>query len=69
MIPENKSIPDGSLVVGAPGKVIKQLSNKQIEGLKAGAEHYVKNSDLFKEDMLPVHASGEDESGRARSKL
>lgn len=51
LIPEGKTIPDGSLVVGAPGKVVKQLSEEQIEGLKAGAQHYVENSEWFREAL------------------
>ena len=54
LIPENKTIPDGSLVVGSPGKVVRQLSEEQIDGLKAGAEHYVNNQDWFKESLQLV---------------
>ena len=51
LIPENKSIPDGSLVVGSPGKVVRQLSEEQIDALKAGADHYVTNQEWFKETL------------------
>ena len=51
LIPENKSIPDGSLVVGSPGKVIRQLNEEQIDALKAGADHYVSNQEWFKETL------------------
>jgi carbonic anhydrase/acetyltransferase-like protein (isoleucine patch superfamily) len=51
LIPEGKTIPDGSLVVGAPGKVVKQLNDEQIDGLKAGAKHYVENSEWFREAL------------------
>src|SRR5690606_35175356 len=43
IITEGKEIPDGSLVVGAPGKVIRTLEPPQIEMLKMSAEHYVQN--------------------------
>ena len=33
LITEGKEIPDGSLVMGAPGKVVRQLSDEQIAGL------------------------------------
>lgn len=33
LIPEGKVIPDGSLVVGAPGKVVRQLTEEQILGV------------------------------------
>jgi carbonic anhydrase/acetyltransferase-like protein (isoleucine patch superfamily) len=41
LITEGKEIPDNSLVMGAPGKVVRQLDPAQIEGLKLSALHYV----------------------------
>ena len=43
LITEGKEIPDGSLVMGQPGKVVRQLEPGQIEALKASAAHYVQN--------------------------
>ncbi len=43
LVTEGKEFPDGSLIVGAPAKVIRQLSEAQIAGLKASAAHYVNN--------------------------
>lgn len=43
LVTEGKSFPDGSLIVGAPAKVVRELSEAQIAGLKAGAAHYVNN--------------------------
>ena len=65
LIPEGKSIPDGSLVIGSPGKVVQQLSEDQIEGLKAGAQHYVENSEWFKQSLQVM----DDEDGKLQSKL
>ena len=47
LITEGTEIPDGSLVVGSPGKVIKQLSDKQKLHLELSAVHYVKNGQRF----------------------
>ncbi|MFC3606663.1 gamma carbonic anhydrase family protein [Stutzerimonas tarimensis] len=44
LIPEGREIPDGSLVMGSPGKVVRQLSEEQMRGLEASAEHYVANA-------------------------
>eukprot|EP00939_MAST-03C_sp_MAST-3C-sp1_P003677 g3677.t1 len=38
LIPQGKQIPDNSLVMGSPGKVVKTLSEAQIEMLKFSAE-------------------------------
>lgn len=47
LIPEGKDIPDGSLVMGQPGKVIRELNEGQIAALTASAEHYVQNWKRF----------------------
>lgn len=44
LIPEGKVIPDRSLVVGSPGRIIRTLSDEDVAGVKANAEHYVENS-------------------------
>lgn len=43
LIPEGKVVPDNSLVVGAPGRVIRELGEAEAGFLKASAEHYVAN--------------------------
>ena len=43
LITEGKVIADGSLVMGAPGKVVRQLTDAEIGGLTASAAHYVEN--------------------------
>ena len=43
LITEGKIIPDGSLVIGAPGKVVKPVSEHQVQVIKMSAVHYVEN--------------------------
>jgi len=54
LIPEGKVIPDNSLVMGAPGKVVREVSEAQLETLKSSAEGYVKNWRRFAADLKPV---------------
>ena len=54
LIPEGKEIPDGSLVMGSPGKIVRALSEAQIEGLKASAMHYVENGRRYKASLARV---------------
>ncbi|WP_299030504.1 gamma carbonic anhydrase family protein [uncultured Sulfitobacter sp.] len=54
LITENKVIPDGSLVMGAPGKVVRTLDDKAIEGLRMSAIHYQQNAARFAADLKPV---------------
>ncbi|MCM1149356.1 MAG: gamma carbonic anhydrase family protein [Butyricicoccus sp.] len=44
LVRENTAVPDGSLVVGVPGKVVRQLSPEQIDAIAASARHYVELS-------------------------
>ena len=48
LITEGKEIPDNSLVMGAPGKVIREISEEQGQMLAGGALHYVHNWKRYK---------------------
>jgi carbonic anhydrase/acetyltransferase-like protein (isoleucine patch superfamily) len=48
LISENKIIPDRSLVLGSPGKVIRQVTDKEIEEIKKNASRYVENYKRYK---------------------
>lgn len=48
LIPEGKEIPDRSLVVGSPGRVIRVLTDEQSRGIAEIADHYVKKSALYR---------------------
>ncbi|MFL2504450.1 MAG: gamma carbonic anhydrase family protein [Candidatus Azotimanducaceae bacterium] len=50
LIPEGKEIPDGSLVMGSPAKVIRQLDERAIEGLRISSQNYVANYKRFRDD-------------------
>ena len=47
LITEGKSIPDGSMVLGMPGKVVKELDDVAINGLLKSAENYQANAVRF----------------------
>ena len=53
LITEGKEIPERSLVVGSPGKVIRQLSDEEVKVLLWNADHYVQNFKRYKRDLLP----------------
>ena len=50
-IGEGKEIPDGSLVLGAPGKVVRQLSPEQIKGINRISDHYVQNFKRYRKEL------------------
>ncbi|WP_462380260.1 gamma carbonic anhydrase family protein [Pseudomonas sp. Marseille-QA0892] len=44
LVTEGKVIPDGSLVMGSPARVVRELTEEQRRGLEASAAHYVDNA-------------------------
>jgi carbonic anhydrase/acetyltransferase-like protein (isoleucine patch superfamily) len=54
LVTEGKEIPDGSLVVGSPAKVIRQLDASAIAGLQQSAKHYQANAARFKKDLSAI---------------
>jgi len=51
LLPEGKVIPDNSLVVGSPGKVVRQLSDDDAANLRRIADSYVERSALYRRDL------------------
>jgi carbonic anhydrase/acetyltransferase-like protein (isoleucine patch superfamily) len=52
LIPEGKVIPDDSLVIGAPGKIARQLDQNEISNLTRSARHYVENWQRFSKELI-----------------
>lgn len=54
LVPENMEVPDGSMVLGSPGRVVKTLSVDQQKMMMFGAAHYVKNGQKYKKTLKLV---------------
>ncbi len=54
LITENKVIPDRSLVMGAPGKVVRTLDDAAAANLLASAERYRANMRRYRAELSPV---------------
>ena len=54
LITEGKIIPDNSLVVGAPGKVVRSLTEAEIEGLRDSAVGYQNNMRRFAKGLTAI---------------
>lgn len=52
LIPEGKEIPDNSLVMGAPGKVVKEVTPEMTQILTASAAHYVENARRYAKGLI-----------------
>lgn len=55
LIPEGKVIPDRSLVMGTPGKVVRQVSDEQVQMLTQSAAHYVDNHRRYAAGLRPAN--------------
>lgn len=54
LITEGMEIPDGSLVLGSPGKVIKQLDDKALDMMEAGAQHYIDKIAIYRDGLARI---------------
>ena len=54
LVTEGKEFPDGSMILGSPAKVVRQLSPEEIEGLRRSAQHYVDNAKRFAKGLKRI---------------
>jgi len=51
LVPEGKVFPDGVLIMGRPGKVVRELSAKEVEYLTYASTHYVENAARYRTEL------------------
>jgi len=51
LITESKEIPDGVLVLGSPGKVVRELTQQERDYLLSIARGYVERSKFYKKNL------------------
>ena len=54
LIPEGKEIPEGVLVVGSPGKVVRELTPEQKANLRRIAQGYVERAALYRKALRQI---------------
>lgn len=54
LVTEGKEFPDGSMIMGSPAKVVRQLSPEQIAGLEGAAKRYVDNAARFRAGLKKI---------------
>ena len=54
LVTEGKEFPDGSMIVGSPARVVKQLTPEQLGHLRLSAQHYVENARRFKTGLKKI---------------
>jgi carbonic anhydrase/acetyltransferase-like protein (isoleucine patch superfamily) len=51
LIPERKTYPDGVLILGQPGKVMRELRSEELAMLREAAESYVKKARRYRAEL------------------
>ncbi|MDX3906942.1 MAG: gamma carbonic anhydrase family protein [Pigmentiphaga sp.] len=54
IVTEGKVFPDRSLILGAPAKVVRQLTDEDVARIRAGVESYVQRQQLFKRELKKI---------------
>jgi carbonic anhydrase/acetyltransferase-like protein (isoleucine patch superfamily) len=54
VVTEGKEFPDGSLILGAPARVVRKLGDEDFAMLKRIAEYYVENAQRFRTGLKRV---------------
>ena len=69
LVTENKEFPDGSLILGSPARVARQLTEDEIAKIGWSADVYVENSKRFNEQRLTPDRAGRNEASRFQAQL
>lgn len=56
LVTEGKVIPDNSLVMGSPGKVVRTLNEDEIAAIHANTAHYVDNLNRYQTSLTPLQS-------------
>lgn len=54
LITEGKEFPDNSMILGAPARAVKTLSEEQIAMFQLGAQHYKMNAQRFAQGLVRI---------------
>ena len=54
LVPEGKTYGDRKLIVGAPAKVVRELSDEEIEKMHRAAPGYVKRQEMYREKLKRI---------------
>jgi carbonic anhydrase/acetyltransferase-like protein (isoleucine patch superfamily) len=56
LVAEGKTFPDGVLILGSPGKVVRELRPEEVEAIRGIADGYVERARRFKAELRPQDA-------------
>lgn len=60
VVTEGKVFPDRSLILGAPARVVRTLSDEDVANLRRNAQTYIERRALFKSELVVLPEPGDD---------
>ncbi len=63
LIPEGKEIPDDSLVMGSPGKIVREVTAEQAERMRAGTKTYIERAETYRDRLRPLRTADDGGGG------
>lgn len=54
LIPEGKIFPERSLIMGTPGKVVRELTDEEVIRLNGSSQHYVENWQRYQSELVQL---------------
>lgn len=54
LIPPDRTIPDGSVVMGSPGKIVREVTERDLALIAQTARHYAARAASYREKLVPL---------------
>lgn len=54
LVTEGMEVPDRSLVLGSPGKIVKALDDRMLKIIADAAQHYIDKIELYNDSLEPM---------------
>jgi len=54
LVTEHKEFPDGVLILGAPAKVIRELTEAELASLPKSAQRYIDRAERYRQDLRTI---------------
>jgi carbonic anhydrase/acetyltransferase-like protein (isoleucine patch superfamily) len=54
LVPEGKVIPNRSLVLGSPGRIVRQLTDEDMAAMRTGNQHYIEHLQKYREELTKM---------------
>lgn len=54
LIAEGKTFPDGVMILGSPGRVVRELTEAELKFIATGAPHYIEQWKRYQSGLTPI---------------